>query len=277
MKGESSHDSGNLLDVMISASKNNNTDGETIGIDEMIDECKTFHFAGKETSANLLTWTLLLLSMHPEWQHKAREEVINVCGSDKPPTTESLNHLKLASIHSGLEVGTRRNRDGFWGRTGRDRRFRYRIRYEDSIDMVRCDKVGMILNETLRLYPPAVMLMRETCKDVKLGSLDIPASTQLYLPMIAVHHDTEIWGEDAGHFNPLRFSDARKNLGAFFPFGLGPRACAGPNLSLIESKIALAMILRRFSFRVSPSYAHAPMFVITLYPQYGVHILFQKM
>ncbi|XP_058081470.1 cytochrome P450 734A1-like [Magnolia sinica] len=228
--GEVSRNSGNLLDVMILANKNE-AEGERIGNDEMIDECKTFHFAGKETSANLLTWTLLLLAMHPEWQRKAREEVLSVCGPLEPPSIESLNHLKT---------------------------------------------VGMILNETLRLYPPAVMLMRETCKDVKLGNFDVPAGTQIYLPMIAVHHDPDLWGEDAGEFNPLRFSDARKNLGAFFPFGLGPRACAGPNLSLVESKIALSMILRRFSFSVSPAYAHAPMFVITLYPQYGVHVLFQK-
>ncbi|RWR95694.1 cytochrome P450 734A1 [Cinnamomum micranthum f. kanehirae] len=221
-KKEMSRDSGNLIDVMVS---------EGVDVDEIIEECKTFHFAGKETSANLLTWTILLLAMHPEWQHKAREEVLLVCGPTDPPTMDSLSLLKL---------------------------------------------VGMILNESLRLYPPAVMLMREASKDVKLGNLQIPAGTQIYLPMIAIHQDTQLWGEDGGHFNPLRFSDSRKHLGAFFPFGLGARACAGPNLSLVESKIALAMILRRFTFAVSPAYAHAPMFVITLQPQHGVHIIFQK-
>lgn len=84
-----SRDSGNLIDVMVS---------EGVDVDEIIEECKTFHFAGKETSANLLTWTILLLAMHPEWQHKAREEVLLVCGPKDPPTMDSLSLLKLVSF-----------------------------------------------------------------------------------------------------------------------------------------------------------------------------------
>ncbi|XP_058069092.1 cytochrome P450 734A1-like isoform X2 [Magnolia sinica] len=229
INAEAVGDSRNLVGLMIASNKNEE-EGERMGIEEIIDECTTFYFAGKETSANLLTWALLLLSMHHDWQIKARDEVIRFCGRHDHPTAENLNHLKL---------------------------------------------VGMILDETLRLYAPAVMLMRQTCKDVKLGTLHIPADTQLYLPMIAVHRDVELWGEDAERFNPLRFSDPRKHLAAFFPFGLGPRVCVGQNLAMAEAKIAVAMILQRFSFTVATSYVHAPMQLLTVQPQYGVQILFQ--
>lgn len=90
-----SRDSGNLIDVMVS-------DGVDVG--EIIEECKTFHFAGKETSANLLTWTILLLAMHPEWQHKAREEMLRVCGPKDHPTTDSLSQLKLVKFFFSLHL-----------------------------------------------------------------------------------------------------------------------------------------------------------------------------
>ncbi|KAG9143362.1 hypothetical protein Leryth_022207 [Lithospermum erythrorhizon] len=218
-----------LLALLMSSHKYQNKE-ERLDVDEIIDECKTFYFAGKETTANTLTWVLLLLALHQEWQDKAREEVLSVCNKEHP-TAENIAELKL---------------------------------------------INVIMNETMRLYPTSVMLMRQTSKNVKIGSLDIPADTQFYLAMTAVHHDPEIWGEDANEFNPLRFLDSRKHLASYFPFGLGPRVCVGQNLAIIEVKVVLAMILQKFSFVISPSYVHAPMQMMTLQPQYGAQLLFSR-
>uniref|UniRef100_A0A804R7R1 Cytochrome P450 734A1 n=1 Tax=Zea mays TaxID=4577 RepID=A0A804R7R1_MAIZE len=185
-----------------------------------------------EAEANLLTWATLLLALHQEWQVKARDEVLKVCGKHEHPNAENLSDLKI---------------------------------------------VTMVLKETLRLYPPTTFINRTATRNIKLGKLDIPTGTRLDFPIIHIHRDHEVWGMDAEEFNPSRFADGSSyHLGAYFPFRIGPTICVGQNLAMVEAKVALAMTLQRFAFTVSASYAHAPMLVFTLQPQFGAQVLVQK-
>ncbi|KAJ6331119.1 hypothetical protein OIU76_009666 [Salix suchowensis] len=227
------HGPKDLLGLMIQAS---NSSSDHVTVHDIVEECKSFFFAGKQTTSNLLTWTTVLLAMHPQWQVQAREEVSRVCGSRGIPTKDDVAKLKTLS---------------------------------------------MILNESLRLYPPTIATIRRSKADVELGGYKIPRGTELLIPILALHHDQSIWGHDANEFNPRRFSNgvarAAKHHVAFIPFGLGARTCIGQNLAILQAKLTLAIILQRFSFRLATSYQHAPTVLMLLYPQFGAPIIFQRL
>lgn len=133
-------------------------------------------------------------------------------------------------------------------------------------------QLNMVINESLRLYPPASVLPRMALEDYKLGDLHIPKGLSIWIPVLAIHHSEEIWGKDVNEFNPDRFASKSSGRHFFIPFAAGPRNCVGQSFALMEAKIILAMLISRFSFNISPNYKHAPVMVLTIKPKYGVQI-----
>ncbi|XP_077223764.1 cytochrome P450 714C2-like [Tasmannia lanceolata] len=230
-KGEPQHD---LLGLLLTMNHANGQLGKKLTARELVDECKTFFFGGYETTALAVSWTLLLLALHPEWQCLLREEIIQVIGE-----------------------GTM-----------------------DFTMLTKLEKMGWVMHEVLRLYSPAPNVQRQAREDIQVGDVAIPKGTNMWIDIVGMHHDPELWGDDVNEFQPDRWSKNAlyggcKHRMGFLPFGFGGRMCVGKNLSMMEYKIVLTLILTRFSMSVSSSYTHSPTHMFTLKPSCGIPLIFQ--
>lgn len=115
-------------------------------------------------------------------------------------------------------------------------------------DLPRLTYLAQTLNETLRLYPAAPVLMsRRTTRSFVLGGWTIPAKTMFMIPVFLMHRDAR-WFAEPEAFRPERFAPGAPAIprGAFMPFGTGPRVCLGQHLALAEMTVIAAMLLQRF-------------------------------
>jgi cytochrome P450 len=143
-------------------------------------------------------------------------------------------------------------------------------------DLARMPYLRSVVQETMRLYPPAWALGREAVRDLELGGYRVPRGAQIFMMPWIMHRDAR-WFADPERFSPERWrgdekgSDAaRVTREAYFPFGAGPRACVGAGLAMLEAPLVLATLLVRWRFDVPPGFEPELQPSITLRPRGGV-------
>ncbi|XP_010260623.1 PREDICTED: cytochrome P450 97B2, chloroplastic [Nelumbo nucifera] len=206
---------------------------------QLRDDLMTMLIAGHETTAAVLTWAVFLLAQNPSKMKKAQEEIDSVLGQ-RTITFECLKKLEY---------------------------------------------IRLIIVEALRLYPqPPLLIRRSLVPDVLPGGYKgdkegypIPAGTDLFVSVYNLHRSPYFW--DRPHeFEPERFLVPRKSEGiegwagfdpcrsagalypneiisdfAFLPFGGGPRKCVGDQFALMESTVALVLLLQKFTVELKGS------------------------
>ena len=178
--------------------------GRTMTDPELIADLYSFIFAGHETSAVALGWSLWLLAKDKASQESLREEARQVAGSREigPDEVEKL-------------VFTRQ-----------------------------------VIQEAMRLFPPAAGIGRQPREDTTLGDRPVSKNEPIYVATWCLHRHEKLW-DDPNGFDPGRFATENakaRHRCAYLPFGAGPRICIGMSFDMLEMVTILATLARDFRF-----------------------------
>ncbi|KAJ8759113.1 hypothetical protein K2173_004120 [Erythroxylum novogranatense] len=151
----------------------------------------------------------------------------------------------------------------------------------DSNTLLKMKTLTMVIQESLRLYPPVTVMSREALQDMRFGNISVPKGVNIWTLNVTMHQDPEIWGPDAHEFNPERFVNGVKAAcrfpHLFMPFGMGPRTCLGQHFAVAELKVLISSLVSNFSFVLSPKYVHCPDLRLVTEPKYGVDLLVRRL
>ena len=145
-----------------------------------------------------------------------------------------------------------------------------------AADLPALPLIRRIVDEALRLYPPAAFLSRTAQKADVLCGREIRPQDTVILPIYALHRHHAHW-QNPDAFDPSRFSDPKAiPRFTYLPFGDGPRICIGASFALQEAVIILATLLARFKFALIQGKAPKPVMILTLRPEGGVWLGVEK-
>ena len=134
------------------------------------------------------------------------------------------------------------------------------------------DLITRVIEESMRLYPPAWILDRKAEADDEVGTLQIKANDLIGIYIYGIHHDPRFFNNPET-FDPDRFlPEAKKKIKkyAYFPFGGGPRMCIGHHFAMMEMKMGLVAILSRFHFEAVDTTTIKLQPLVTLRPKHPI-------
>jgi cytochrome P450 len=134
-----------------------------------------------------------------------------------------------------------------------------------------------VLNEALRLYPPAFAIVREAIGPDQLGDVTIPKRSVVMIAPWVLHRHRTLWhAPDA--FDPSRFMPDAPAIPrfAYLPFGAGPRVCVGAQFALTEATLVLALLLQRFQFALEDPRPILPLAIVTTQPDHPATFQLQE-
>jgi len=195
---QSKSSAGDILDLALQDAEY----GATASTSELLDQLKTFLFAGHDTTAATICWAFYFLSQHSESLSRLRKELDDVFGVNTSPKQVAEMLIAEPKLHSKLEFAL------------------------------------AVIKESLRLEPPAAPA-REATANYRFTThsgqtFDPPEGVMMYLSAWMLHRNKDVWGQDAEEFRPQRFMSGNPVPWGYLAFSKRPRDCIGSSLAYLE-------------------------------------------
>jgi cytochrome P450 len=176
--------------------------GATASMSELVDQMKTFFFAGHDTTASTISWSYYFLSHHPSSLIRLRNELDDIFGPNTSPAQVAKQLMADPKLHNKL------------------------------------DFTLAVIKESLRLEPPAAAVREAypnyTFKTSSGATFSPPVDAMIYLSGWMLHRNNNVWGEDAEEFKPERLMPGNSIPWGYLPFAKRPRDCIGSSLAYLE-------------------------------------------
>jgi cytochrome P450 len=141
-------------------------------------------------------------------------------------------------------------------------------------DLAELKWTRMVIEEAMRLYPPAHTIARSAIGEDRIGGVRVPPGASITISIYALHRNPKLWAEPE-RFDPERFAAeavAGRHRFAYLPFGGGPRICIGNGFAMAEAQVILATIAQRYRLRLAEGHPVVPIGLVTLRPKHGLWV-----
>lgn len=145
-------------------------------------------------------------------------------------------------------------------------------------DLFNLPYTRMVIQESMRLFPPAWIISRRAEEEDSVGDYYIPAKSIIHISSYVMHRHPDYW-DNPEKFDPERFCPERSEgrpAFAYFPFGGGPRLCIGRDFAMAEAQLILATVASRCQLELVPGHPVVPDPQITLRLKHGLQMLKQE-
>ena len=231
-------------------------------VQRLIDQRRATRQGHRYKGANLLDMLMAAASGSKKGDQQLRDQVITFIGAGVETAAQALSWTwYLLAGHAEVAHRLHTELDAVLGGSP-----------PEPADLPRLSYTRMVIDEALRLYPPAAVIPRQANAADDIDGFEISKHARVLISPYVTHRHEAFWS-DPSVFRPERFApgqEAVRHRFAYLPFGAGPRVCIGQDLALLEMRLALATLAQRYVLRLVLGRAVVPQMTTTLEPRGGL-------